>query len=171
MIKCRLLQCFFFFRSWKELPLRMADFGVLHRNELSGALTGLTRVRRFQQDDAHIFCRKDQVCNQSNCQSWELCFKPRGAKLKYHGSTKFYFEYTVRLKFEVSIFGVFGPNIKRLWAACCAYLFLTIVQEMLFNKSFHILQIKEEMHGALDFLKHVYQTFGFTYNLKLSTRY
>jgi len=42
-------------RSYRELPLRFADFGVLHRNELSGALTGLTRVRRFQQDDAHIF--------------------------------------------------------------------------------------------------------------------
>ena len=39
----------------------MADFGVLHRNEFSGALTGLTRVRRFQQDDAHIFCRMDQI--------------------------------------------------------------------------------------------------------------
>ena len=50
-------------RSWRELPLRMADFGVLHRNELSGALTGLTRVRRFQQDDAHIFCMKSQVRN------------------------------------------------------------------------------------------------------------
>ena len=48
-------------RSHKELPLRMADFGVLHRNELSGALSGLTRVRRFQQDDAHIFCTPDQV--------------------------------------------------------------------------------------------------------------
>ncbi|XP_055682070.1 threonine--tRNA ligase 1, cytoplasmic isoform X2 [Lutzomyia longipalpis] len=48
-------------RSWRELPLRMADFGVLHRNELSGALTGLTRVRRFQQDDAHIFCAPDQI--------------------------------------------------------------------------------------------------------------
>lgn len=48
-------------RSWRELPLRLADFGVLHRNELSGTLTGLTRVRRFQQDDAHIFCRMDQV--------------------------------------------------------------------------------------------------------------
>ncbi|XP_050966800.1 threonine--tRNA ligase 1, cytoplasmic [Labeo rohita] len=48
-------------RSWRELPLRMADFGVLHRNELSGALTGLTRVRRFQQDDAHIFCSMDQI--------------------------------------------------------------------------------------------------------------
>uniref|UniRef100_A0A8C3PZU4 threonine--tRNA ligase n=1 Tax=Chrysolophus pictus TaxID=9089 RepID=A0A8C3PZU4_CHRPC len=42
-------------RSWREMPLRLADFGVLHRNELSGTLSGLTRVRRFQQDDAHIF--------------------------------------------------------------------------------------------------------------------
>lgn len=49
-------------RSWRELPLRMADFGVLHRNELSGTLSGLTRVRRFQQDDAHIFCTMEQVC-------------------------------------------------------------------------------------------------------------
>lgn len=48
-------------RSWRELPLRMADFGVLHRNEYSGALTGLTRVRRFQQDDAHIFCTPEQI--------------------------------------------------------------------------------------------------------------
>lgn len=48
-------------RSWRELPLRMADFGVLHRNELSGALTGLTRVRRFQQDDAHIFCAPESI--------------------------------------------------------------------------------------------------------------
>lgn len=48
-------------RSHKELPLRYADFGVLHRNELSGALTGLTRVRRFQQDDAHIFCTTEQI--------------------------------------------------------------------------------------------------------------
>jgi len=48
-------------RSWRELPIRFADFGVLHRNELSGALTGLTRVRRFQQDDAHIFCTVEQI--------------------------------------------------------------------------------------------------------------
>lgn len=48
-------------RSHRDLPMRFADFGVLHRNELSGALTGLTRVRRFQQDDAHIFCRQDQI--------------------------------------------------------------------------------------------------------------
>ncbi|CAE7457739.1 Tars1 [Symbiodinium natans] len=48
-------------RSYRELPMRLADFGVLHRNELSGTLAGLTRVRRFQQDDAHIFCREDQI--------------------------------------------------------------------------------------------------------------
>jgi len=77
-------------RPYRELPLRMADFGVLHRNELSGALTGLTRVRRFQQDDAHIFCTPEQI--------------------------------------------------------------------------------KSEMAGCLDFLKHVYSIFGFTYQLRLSTR-
>ncbi|XP_051278905.1 threonine--tRNA ligase 1, cytoplasmic [Dicentrarchus labrax] len=77
-------------RSWRELPLRMADFGVLHRNELSGALTGLTRVRRFQQDDAHIFCSMDQI--------------------------------------------------------------------------------EEEIKGCLDFLRTVYEVFGFTFKLNLSTR-
>ncbi|CAG9765673.1 unnamed protein product [Ceutorhynchus assimilis] len=77
-------------RSWRELPLRMADFGVLHRNELSGALTGLTRVRRFQQDDAHIFCAPEQI--------------------------------------------------------------------------------KQEMKGCLEFLKHIYGVFGFTFDLVLSTR-
>ena len=77
-------------RSYRELPIRLADFGVLHRNELSGALSGLTRVRRFQQDDAHIFCRPDQL--------------------------------------------------------------------------------ESEMDSCLDFLKHVYGIFGFSFSLKLSTR-
>jgi len=77
-------------RSWRELPLRIADFGVLHRNEISGALSGLTRVRRFQQDDAHIFCRQDQI--------------------------------------------------------------------------------KSEIKGCLDFMTYVYGIFGFTFELKLSTR-
>ncbi|KAL4705634.1 hypothetical protein ACJJTC_002020 [Scirpophaga incertulas] len=77
-------------RSWRELPLRLADFGVLHRNELSGALSGLTRVRRFQQDDAHLFCT---------------------------------------------------PQL-----------------------------IQSEILGCLEFLDCVYSTFGFTYQLKLSTR-
>lgn len=48
-------------RTYRELPWRLADVGVLHRNEFSGALTGLTRVRRFQQDDAHIFCMQSQI--------------------------------------------------------------------------------------------------------------
>ncbi|GMI09966.1 hypothetical protein TrRE_jg13530 [Triparma retinervis] len=77
-------------RSWRDLPMRLADFGVLHRNELSGALTGLTRVRRFQQDDAHIYCREEQI--------------------------------------------------------------------------------EEEVLAALDFMKHVYDIFGMSYKLELSTR-
>ncbi|KAJ4828674.1 hypothetical protein Tsubulata_043652 [Turnera subulata] len=77
-------------RSYRELPLRMADFGALHRNEASGALSGLTRVRRFQQDDAHIFCRESQI--------------------------------------------------------------------------------KDEVRGVLDFIDYAYNIFGFTYELKLSTR-
>ncbi|XP_065713996.1 threonine--tRNA ligase, mitochondrial isoform X1 [Patagioenas fasciata] len=48
-------------RSWRELPLRLADFGVLHRNEPPGTLTGLTRLRRFTQDDGHIFCTPEQL--------------------------------------------------------------------------------------------------------------
>ncbi|XP_032010685.1 threonine--tRNA ligase, mitochondrial isoform X3 [Hylobates moloch] len=48
-------------RSWWELPLRLADFGALHRAEASGSLRGLTRLRCFQQDDAHIFCTTDQL--------------------------------------------------------------------------------------------------------------
>lgn len=48
-------------RSYRELPLRLAEFGICHRNELSGTLHGLTRVRRFMQDDAHIFLAPDQI--------------------------------------------------------------------------------------------------------------
>jgi len=48
-------------RSYRELPLRVAETQTLHRNELSGALSGLTRGRQFTQDDAHIFCSMDQI--------------------------------------------------------------------------------------------------------------
>ncbi|RUS26013.1 threonyl-tRNA synthetase [Jimgerdemannia flammicorona] len=48
-------------RSWRDLPIRLADFSPLHRNEASGALSGLTRIRRFHQDDAHIFCTESQI--------------------------------------------------------------------------------------------------------------
>ncbi|MBI3636535.1 MAG: threonine--tRNA ligase, partial [Candidatus Rokubacteria bacterium] len=48
-------------RSYRDLPLRFSDMGRLHRNERSGTLSGLFRVRQFTQDDAHIYCRLDQV--------------------------------------------------------------------------------------------------------------
>lgn len=48
-------------KSYRDLPLRMAEFGSCHRNEPSGALHGLMRVRNFVQDDAHIFCTEDQI--------------------------------------------------------------------------------------------------------------
>jgi len=48
-------------KSYRELPLRMAEFGSCHRNEQSGALHGLMRVRSFTQDDAHIFCTEEQI--------------------------------------------------------------------------------------------------------------
>jgi threonyl-tRNA synthetase len=51
-------------RSYKDLPLRIAEFGTVYRYEQSGELHGLTRVRSFTQDDAHIFCRPDQVKNE-----------------------------------------------------------------------------------------------------------
>jgi threonyl-tRNA synthetase len=48
-------------RSYKDLPVRMAEFGTVYRYEQSGELHGLTRVRGFTQDDAHLFCRQDQI--------------------------------------------------------------------------------------------------------------
>ncbi|MFN0038799.1 MAG: threonine--tRNA ligase [Burkholderiales bacterium] len=52
-------------RSYRDLPLRLAEFGACHRNEPSGALHGIMRVRGFTQDDAHIFCTEDQVLGES----------------------------------------------------------------------------------------------------------
>jgi threonyl-tRNA synthetase len=51
-------------RSYRDLPLRFSDFGALHRNENSGSLRGLTRVRCFHQDDAHIFCTPKQISSE-----------------------------------------------------------------------------------------------------------
>src|SRR5580698_7562446 len=51
-------------RSYRELPLRLAEFGVVHRYEPSGALHGVMRVRAFTQDDAHIFCTEDQLASE-----------------------------------------------------------------------------------------------------------
>ena len=52
-------------KSYRDLPLRMAEFGSCHRNEPSGALHGIMRVRAFTQDDAHIFCTDDQITSES----------------------------------------------------------------------------------------------------------
>lgn len=51
-------------KSYRDLPIRMAEFGCCHRNEPHGALHGLLRVRQFTQDDAHIFCREDQLTDE-----------------------------------------------------------------------------------------------------------
>src|SRR5437588_8370047 len=48
-------------RSYRELPLRLSDINVLHRNERAGTLHGLMRAQKFQQDDAHIFVTEDQI--------------------------------------------------------------------------------------------------------------
>ena len=77
-------------KSYKELPIRIADFCNLHRNELSGTLSGLFRVRKFAQDDGHIFCTFDQI--ESEVLGvlefikyvWEIVFN---FKLKYYLST------------------------------------------------------------------------------------
>ena len=53
-------------KSYRDLPLRMAEFGSCHRNEPSGALHGLMRVRAFTQDDAHIFCTEDQIESETS---------------------------------------------------------------------------------------------------------
>src|SRR5574344_1549049 len=50
--------------SYKDLPIRMAELGLVHRHEASGALNGLFRVRSFTQDDAHIYCREDQLVDE-----------------------------------------------------------------------------------------------------------
>jgi len=50
--------------SYREMPLRYVTFDVLHRNEVTGALSGLTRVRQFQQDDCHVFIREDQIAEE-----------------------------------------------------------------------------------------------------------
>ena len=85
-------------RSYKELPIRMAEFGIIHRNEASEALTGLTRVRRFVQDDTHVFCIASQV---STC------------SLKYRSDSYCIFsqledEISALFDFMQNIYGLFG---------------------------------------------------------------
>ncbi len=67
-------------RSYKDLPIRYAEFGCCHRNEAHGALHGLMRVRQFTQDDAHIFCREDQILDEAVrfCKLTEQIYKDLG---------------------------------------------------------------------------------------------
>ncbi len=67
-------------RSYRDLPLRMAEFGSCHRYEPSGALHGLMRVRAFTQDDAHIFCTEDQIISESKffCEGLKKIYKDFG---------------------------------------------------------------------------------------------
>lgn len=67
-------------KSYRDLPLRLAEFGCCHRNEPHGALHGLLRVRQFTQDDAHIFCRESQILSESIrfCKLTEEIYKDLG---------------------------------------------------------------------------------------------
>src|SRR5215470_13522532 len=76
-------------RSYRELPLRMAEFGVVHRYEPSGALHGLMRVRAFTQDDAHVFCTQEQMA--------EECLKINDLILSTYADFGFTGELTVKL--------------------------------------------------------------------------
>jgi threonyl-tRNA synthetase len=67
-------------KSYRDLPLRLAEFGCCHRNEPHGALHGILRVRQFTQDDAHIFCREDQIIEETRrfCDLLDLVYRDLG---------------------------------------------------------------------------------------------
>ena len=67
-------------KSYRDLPLRMAEFGACHRNEPSGSLHGIMRVRSFVQDDAHIFCTEDQIISETKifCDLLQSVYKDLG---------------------------------------------------------------------------------------------
>jgi threonyl-tRNA synthetase len=67
-------------KSYRDLPIRFAEFGCCHRNEPHGALHGILRVRQFTQDDAHIFCRQDQIVDETRafCDLLDTIYKDLG---------------------------------------------------------------------------------------------
>ncbi len=67
-------------KSYRDLPIRLAEFGCCHRNEPHGALHGILRVRQFTQDDAHIFCRQDQIVDETRafCDLLDTIYKDLG---------------------------------------------------------------------------------------------
>tara|TARA_Y100000310_G_scaffold344521_1_gene457723 strand:+ start:2214 stop:3944 length:1731 start_codon:yes stop_codon:yes gene_type:complete len=76
--------------SYRDLPIRMGEFGMVHRHELSGVLNGLFRVRKFTQDDAHIFCTSEQIENEIKelLEMTEHYYKTFGFEYKIELSTK-----------------------------------------------------------------------------------
>jgi threonyl-tRNA synthetase len=80
-------------RSYRDLPIRITDFAPLHRNELKGVLGGLTRVRKFSQDDCHVFCTQEQIKDEIN----KLI-----RNIKHVYSEIFNFEFTVELSTKPS---------------------------------------------------------------------
>lgn len=140
-------------RSYRELPLRLADFGVLHRNEFSGALQGLTRVRRFQQDDAHIFCRyaaAAALCSAALAgQSW-----PGRVSSERAPCTSLLHAGRSRCRQRDAQAAL--PDAPRRAAAalfCC-------------RRD----QVKEEIMSYLKMMGEVYDVFGLDYKMALSTR-
>jgi threonyl-tRNA synthetase len=77
-------------RSYRDLPLRLSDMGRLHRNERSGTLSGLFRVRQFTQDDAHVYCRPDQIQDEIThmLQSVREWYKPFGLEPSFRLATR-----------------------------------------------------------------------------------
>ena len=67
-------------KSYRDLPIRLSEFGCCHRNEPHGALHGIMRLRQFTQDDAHIFCREDQIVDEVRryCELLDLIYKDLG---------------------------------------------------------------------------------------------
>src|ERR1044071_9969833 len=76
-------------KSFRDLPLRLAEFGVVHRYEPSGAMHGLMRVRGFTQDDAHVFCTEAQLADE--------CLKINELILSTYADFGFEGELTVKL--------------------------------------------------------------------------
>ena len=142
-------------RSYRELPLRLADFGVLHRNELSGALTGLTRVRRFQQDDGHIFCTVAQIKQEVRLPHTRT--RPHARTLTHphaHTLTRPHACTSTRLHIRT----LARPHAR------------TRTPHRPHRRIMLVLRLRTEVANVLDMIKTVYGFLDMTFMLKLSTR-
>jgi len=111
-------------KSYRDLPIRLAEFGCCHRNEPHGALHGIIRVRQFTQDDGHIFCREDQIvdetrrfCDLLDSIYQDLGFAEYAIKLalrpeKRHGSDEIWDKAEQDLRDAVHLAGRDGPEYQ-----------------------------------------------------------